>query len=92
MRLAFRPRDTRLQKITLIRQWLLHAAGELTIHPECCVTAFWADPSGALQIWAEDGDPHGELDLLRSGAVRFPRSLRRRWLDALAGSGPSHLS
>lgn len=83
MDLAFRPNATRRQRIARIRRWMVHAAGEVTIHPQCVVTSFWSDPVGALEIWREEGDPDGELALLRSGAVRIPRSLRARWREAL---------
>lgn len=86
MDLAFRPNSTRRQRIALIRRWMVHAAGECSMHADCIVTSFWADPVGALEIWDESGDPDSELDLLRSGAVRIPRSLRAKWLAVLTCS------
>lgn len=78
---------TRRERAARVRKDLVHAAGECWMHRGCIVTSFFADPHEALDLEREsieDGEgPFESLDLLRSGAVRVPRSLRARWAQAL---------
>ncbi len=62
---------TRRERAARVRRDLVHTAGECFRYRNCIVTSFFGDPKEAL-------------DLLRSGAVRIPQSLRARWREALS--------
>lgn len=84
---------TRRERAARVRREMVHAAGECLALHDCIVTSFWVEPTEALSLEREsiaDGDgAFDSLDLLRSGAVRIPRTLRAMWREALSPSEES---
>jgi hypothetical protein len=74
---------TTREQMRNLRRDLVHTACELTIVPDCCCTSLYSDPAGAIEILVECENGQREIDWLRSGIVRIPRSLRTRWRDEL---------
>jgi hypothetical protein len=71
------PRDaTRRQLRRYHRACLVHAAGERTSHPDCCVTALYLAPWESPNDLDDPPAPGVGHEVLALG-VRIPRSLRR---------------
>lgn len=61
---------TRRERIARVRRDMVHAAGEVNLNHNCCITACFR-----TDICLEDFDSESEtLDLIRSGAIRSTAS------------------